>query len=213
MFKAVMQMLVPQVTEIKKSVVEFQAFQQKISDEISELKSENLKVKSENIALKNRITQLELQNSDKSLIIKNLKPKLGRNGLENPLSLRNDFNGILNTMEIDIYLDNIFRFQKKEGNSTSGDCPLVKISFVSILDKNLFLANLGKLNNSPFRNISVVPDMPKALLPAFKKLDSFAYNWRRENDGRTGVRVKNNGLVLMGRLRHETNFKPIKESH
>ena len=68
LFKAVMQMLVPQVTEIKKSVGEFEAFQQKISDEISELKSENLKVKSENVALRNRITQLELQNSEMTLM-------------------------------------------------------------------------------------------------------------------------------------------------
>ena len=35
MFKAVMEVHVPQVKEIKKSVGEFQAFQQKVSDEIS----------------------------------------------------------------------------------------------------------------------------------------------------------------------------------
>ena len=206
-------MLVPQVTEIKKSVGEFQAFQQKISDEISELKSENLKMKSENVALKSRITDLELLNSEKCLIIKNLKPKLGRNGFENQLNLKNNFNGILNRMEIDIYLDNIFRFQKKEENSTSGDCPLVKIFFVSILDKKLFLANLGKLKNSDYKDIVVVPDIPRSLLPAFFELDSFAYNWRRENDGHTRVGFKNQGLVLFGRLKDETNYKPIKESH
>jgi len=42
---------------------------EKISDEISELKSENLKMKSENVALKSRITDLELLNSEKCLII------------------------------------------------------------------------------------------------------------------------------------------------
>ena len=64
-FKILMQMM-PQVKEIRNSVKELRDFQSEVSEQINVLKTEN-------DALKNRILELEIKNSSRSLIIKKNK--------------------------------------------------------------------------------------------------------------------------------------------
>ena len=57
----------------------------------------------------------------------------------------------------------------------------MKVTFCGIIDKNVFLAKLGKLRNTDFGDISTGIDVPKCLLPAFFDLDSAGFNFRKEN--------------------------------
>ena len=127
-FKMMMQVF-PQVKEIRSSVLELKNFQAEVSEQVSSLKAENE-------LLKKKILDLEINKSSKSLIIKKLNPKIKKGENENQLSLKRNFDQILDRMGIknQVKIDDIFRFSSKE-NETKSKQPLpVKVSFCSILD-------------------------------------------------------------------------------
>ena len=206
-FKILMEVLIPQVKEIKSSVTELKNFQVEVSEKVTSLKAENE-------SLKRRILDLEMNRCRKSLIIKNLKIKTKKGEAENQFSLKKNFEGILDRMTIknQVKIEDIFRFKANpEGNQPNKIMP-VKVSFCSILDKNAFMANLGKLKNSDFGAISAVIDVPKCLLPAYIALDEIGYRFRKENlQSRVNIGFKGYGLALYGRLKDETKYKIIKE--
>ncbi len=81
-----------------------------------------------------------------------------------------------------------------------------------MIEKNQFLANLGKLKNTEYKKVVVGIDVPRAILPSFHDLDNFNYNFRNENqNARTRFGLRNDGLILLGKLDGETKFKIIKE--
>ena len=205
-FKMMMQVF-PQVKEIRSSVLELKNFQAEVSEQVSSLKAENE-------LLKKKILDLEINKSSKGLIIKKLNPKIKKGENENQLSLKRNFDQILDRMGIknQVKIDDIFRFSSKENETKSKQPMPVKVSFCSILDKNTFLFNLRKLKNTDFGNISVTIDVPKSLLPAYFELDKIGYDFRKENtESRVRIGFKGQGLVLYGRLKNETKFKTLKE--
>ena len=131
---------------------------------------------------------------------------------EKLVELKNNFDSVLETMGISVYLDDIYRFTKKDletGAKKDGISP-VRVQFVSSLDKELFMANLGSLKHSPFRNLSIGVDVPKCLLPKFYELDTIGFNFRKQNPGgRTKIGFKNGDLIAFGRLKDQTTFKPL----
>ena len=209
-FKAMMQLL-PQVKEMKGSLGEIKNSQSDITEEIQILKEENAQ-------LKKRIMKLEVANSNKALILKKMVPKLGPNDKnENLFNLKSNFDKMLEKMGLknQVKVDDIFRFKPKNNengkDARDGVAP-VRVSFVSNFDKNLFLANLGKLKKSDYNNVIVGIDVPTVALPAFFELDTFNYNFRKENAKcRTRFGLRNDGLELFGKLNGETKFTKISE--
>ena len=73
-----------------------------------------------------------------------------------------------------IKLDDILRFKQNDKGTASvaapgnksNQSPPVKITFCGIIDKNVFLANLGKLKNTDFGDIKIGIDIPMCLLGA-----------------------------------------------
>ena len=206
-FKIMTQILVPQVKDIKNSVSEMKKFQCEVSEQVSSLKVENE-------LLKKRILDLEMTKCSKSLIIKNLKPKTKTGEAESQFNMKRNFDGILDRMNIknQVKIDDIFRFKAKDdGLSLKKPMP-VKVSFCSTFDKNSFLANLGKLKNTDYGNISAIIDVPKCLIPAYTQLDEMGYNSRKENlHSSYRIGFKGLGLALYVRLKDETKFKIMKE--
>ena len=206
-FKILTQILVPQVKDIKNSVSEMKKFQSEVSERVSSLEAENE-------LLKKRILDLEMTKCSKSLIIKNLKPKTKTGEAESQFNMKKNFDGILDRMNIrnQIKIDDIFRFKAKD-NELSLKKPMpVKVSFCSTFDKNSFLANLGKLKNTDYGNISAIIDVPKCLIPAYTQLDEMGYNFRKENlHSSYRIGFKGLGLALYVRLKDETKFKIMKE--
>ena len=134
-FKIMMEVLLPQVKDIKNSISEMKNFQSEVSEQISSMKAENE-------LLKKRILDLEMTKCSKSLIIKNLKPKTKTGEAENQFNMKRNFDGILDRMNIknQVKIDDIFRFKAKDdGLSLKKPMP-VKVSFCSTFDKNSFLA-------------------------------------------------------------------------
>lgn len=206
-FKILTQILVPQVKDIKNSVSEMKKFQSEVSERVSSLEAENE-------LLKKRILDLEMTKCSKSLIIKNLKPKTKTGEAESQFNMKRNFDGILDRMNIknQVKIDDIFRFKAKDdGLSLKKPMP-VKVSFCSTFDKNSFLANLGKLKNTDYGNISAIIDVPKCLIPAYIQLDEMGYNFRKENlNSSYRIGFKGLGLALYVRLKDETKFKIMKE--
>ena len=206
-FKILTQILVPQVKDIKNSVSEMKKFQSEVSERVSSLEAENE-------LLKKRILDLEMTKCSKSLIIKNLKPKTKTGEAESQFDMKKNFDGILDRMNIknQVKIDDIFRFKAKDdGLSLKKPMP-VKVSFCSTFDKNSFLANLGKLKNTDYGNISAIIDVPKCLIPAYIQLDEMGYNFRKENlNSSYRIGFKGLGLALYVRLKDETKFKIMKE--
>ena len=108
----------------------------------------------------------------------------------------------------------IFRFKKKDtesGRKESKVAPL-RVQFCSALDKDLFMANIKKLNQSEFNKISVGPDIPKPLLPTFFELDQIGYQFRMDNEGaKFSIGFRNQGLILLGKLQNENKFRILKD--
>ena len=206
-FKIVIEILVPQVKDIKNSISEMKNFQSEVSEQVSSMKAENE-------LLKKRILDLEMTKCSKSLIIKNLKPKTKTGEAESQFDMKKNFDGILDRMNIknQVKIDDIFRFKAKDdGLSLKKPMP-VKVSFCSTFDKNSFLANLGKLKNTDYGNISAIIDVPKCLIPAYIQLDEMGYNFRKENlNSSYRIGFKGLGLALYVRLKDETKLKNMKE--
>ena len=206
-FKIVIEILVPQVKDIKNSISEMKNFQSEVSEQVSSLKVENE-------LLKKRILDLEMTKCSKSLIIKNLKPKTKTGEAESQFNMKRNFDGILDRMNIknQVKIDDIFRFKAKDDGPPSKKPMPVKVSFCSIFDKNSFLANLGKLKNTDYGNISAIIDVPKCLIPAYIQLDEMGYDFRKENlNSSYRIGFKGLGLALYLCLKDETKFKIMKE--
>ena len=206
-FKIMMEVLLPQVKDIKNSISEMKNFQSEVSEQVSSMKAENE-------LLKKRILDLEMTKCSKSLIIKNLKPKTKTGEAENQFNMKRNFDGILDRMNIknQVKIDDIFRFKAKDDGPPSKKPMPVKVSFCSTFDKNSFLANLGKLKNTDYGNISAIIDVPKCLIPAYIQLDEMGYNFRKENlNSSYRIGFKGLGLALYVRLKDETKFKIMKE--
>ena len=153
----------------------------------------------------------EIQESRKAVIIKGFPATGIQNGVENKMTLKNGFDIVLNRMGIkkEVKVDSNFRFKKKDTESGRKDSKVapVRVQFCSALDKDLFMANIKKLNQSEFNKISVGPD-----IPTFFELDQIGYQFRMDNEGaKFSFGFRNQGLILLGKLKIGNKFKIIKD--
>ena len=158
---------------------------------VREVKEELIQLKRENDLLNTKLIQCEIDRSQNSILIRNLVPKdpngdlLRNEGEETKASLKANFEGILQTMKIDVRIQDIFRLKSnaketKQQTRRSLFNP-VKVVFAGRFEKNIFFANLSKLKNTVYSNLNVANDVPKSLIKEFNEMDKLGFDLRKKD--------------------------------
>ena len=216
-FQIVYQTL-PQMKEIKSSIAEFRNFHEAVNEEVTKLRQQNDYLYDQNEELKNRVLDFEIAESKKAVIIKGLPLSANDKGIETKVALKNKFDKVLNVMGIrkDVKIDSIFRFRAKDENGAGFQRSVkvlpIRVAFCSNWDKDLFMANIKKLNDGEFKKLSIGLDVPKILLKCFRTLDQEGYQFRKDNEGASYyITFKKRGLILLGKLKTENRYKILKD--
>ena len=189
--------------------------------EIAEIKTEVNNGNSRMDEMERSIMQVELDQAGSAVVVRNIPPFLtDPDARETQKDLKENFEQILRQMDIydEIKINDIYRLKsnKKLDNNEAkahhgkGLFEPVKVCFSGRCDRNLFTANLKKLKNTRFNQISIGPDIPKSLMTQYRDLDEKGYEFRKQNPGsRSIILTQSVDFVLKGKKKGETKFSII----
>ena len=159
--------------------------------------------------LKKEVLNNQIQESAKSVIIRELLP-LKTSGRETPFEIKTQVENMLTEIGIkdETKIIDVYRLRGGKTDEYSGRSVFlpVKVTFSSKFDIGLVFKNLKNLKD--FKSIKVNRDYPRLLLDDFKKLDRVAWKIRQDHSGsKTNIRIKNSKLVLFVKKSNEPHFQ------
>ena len=159
--------------------------------------------------LKKEVLNNQIQESAKSVIIRELPP-LKTSGRETPFEIKTQVENMLTEIGIkdETKIIDVYRLRGGKTDEYSGRSVFlpVKVTFSSKFDIGLVFKNLKNLKD--FKSIKVNRDYPRLLLDDFKKLDRVAWKIRQDHSGsKTNIRIKNSKLVLFVKKSNEPHFQ------
>ena len=159
--------------------------------------------------LKKEVLNNQIQESAKSVIIRELPP-LKTSGRETPFDIKTQVENMLTEIGIkdETKITDVYRLRggKTDEYAGRGVFLPVKVTFSSKFDIGLVFKNLKHLKD--FKSIKVARDYPRLLLADFKKLDRVAWKIRQDLPGsKTNIRIKNSKLVLFVKKSNEPHFQ------
>ena len=159
--------------------------------------------------LNNEIIDIQIANSSKNLIIKNLPQA---NPTENDEQLKEAFDRVLDDMQIteELFISDIFRLNLRIQPSPPSKQIFrpVKICFQHKYYKQLFLKNLKNLRQ--IKNLKITMDCPKKLLPEYRIKEKEAYDIRSgDRKIRTLLAIKNRKIVILAKKANERSYSEI----
>ena len=159
-----------------------------IQDENSCIKKENTEIKKENASLKHQLLSNEINQTQKSIIVKGLPPLNCREDDETNELLQESFDKILTQMKLsgNVQVADIYRLKSKQKKSIATGGSLfspVKVDFQSMIHKRQFFKNIKNLNGSIFNEIQISQCVVKSLEKDYKDLDKQAFDLRKASPG------------------------------
>ena len=159
--------------------------------------------------LKKEVLNNQIQESAKSVIIRELPP-LKTSGRETPFDIKVQVEKMLTEIGIkdETKITDVYRLRggKTDEYSGRGVFLPVKVTFSSKFDIGLVFKNLKNLKD--FKSIKVARDYPRLLLDDFKKMDKVAWKLRQDFPGsKTNIRIKKSKLALFVKKANEPHFQ------
>ena len=167
----------------------------------------------ENAILKKEIITDQTNQSQLSVIVKNLEPETTER--ESVHQLKQTFEKVLTDMncQTECTIADIYRL-RNNNNAPKPSLPTfppVKVTFLSKLQKSAFMMNLKRLDI--YKTISVSPDVPRLLLPLYRSQDKVLYELRKKQKNLKGhLRIHGQKVVIMIKNTGQDNFSEYKHS-
>ena len=191
---------------------------EKLNEKVTILQAEIITVRDENKRLKKCLMDVEIQRSQKSVIIRNLMPLKGGEKEETPLDLRNNLQKLLKKLDIadNCWVDDVYRLKSKEPQNIIRGRSLfspVKVDFISKQDKFLFMSKLKNLKNSPFGTLRIGQSVVQMLKKEYNELDKVAFDLRTDTPGtKTKIFIKDYKYCLAAKKPNEREFQLLEQS-
>ncbi len=169
---------------------------------IKELEKENTTLRKEIIADQTNQSQL-------SVIVRNLEPETTER--ESVLQLKETFEKVLTDMncQTECTVADIYRLRNNKQNTPKtafSTFPPVKVTFLTKLQKMAFMVNLKRLDI--YKTITVSPDVPRLLMPLYRSQDRVLYELRRKNKNLKGhLRIIGQKVVIMTKTTGQDRFR------
>ena len=168
---------------------------------------ERMKVlEKENANLKKELINDQVNQSQLSVIVKNLEPET--TGRESPFQLKQTFEKVLLDMECnsECTVADIFRLKSNSATTAAKSTfPPAKITFLTKFEKSTFMQNLKKLDK--YKAISVSPHVPKILQPLYKSQDKILYELRKKEKNLKGhLQIRGQKVIIMTKTEGQDRF-------
>ena len=167
----------------------------------------------ENAILKKEIITDQTNQSQLSVIVKNLEPETTEK--ESVLQLKQTFEKVLTDMncKTECTIADIYRLRnnKNAPKTSLPTFPPVKVTFLTKLQKSAFMMNLKKLDI--YKSISVSPDVPRLLLPLYRSQDKVLFELRKKQKNLKGhLRIHGQKVVIMTKTNSQDKFREYNHS-
>ena len=176
-----------------------------------EAQKESISANKNNIeALQKRLLAMEVERSERSVLIRNvpMKNKEGKEDFKETLILADS---ILDQAGLDrASIDDIFRLYPQNMADLKGKAPTLIIKFTSNLAKVRLFQNIEKIRKV-YKGITILNDCPPSLSADMKKASQVAYDIRQGNSNvRTRCKITKTGIKLLVKEENGTKFKEKK---
>lgn len=176
------------------------------------LKERMLALEKENAILKKELINDQTNQSQLSVIVKNLEPET--TDRETVFQLKNTFDKVLLDMECstECTIADIYRLKNnKMPTSAKATFPPVKITFLTKFQKSTFMLSLKKLDK--YRTLSISPDVPKLLLPAYRSQDKVLYELRKRTKNLKGhLQIRGLRVIIMTKTEGQDRYQEHKQN-
>ena len=167
----------------------------------------------ENSILKKEIITDQTNQSQLSVIVKNLEPETTEK--ESVRQLKQTFEKVLTDMncQTECTIADIYRLRSNKNTPKTSlpTFPPVKVTFLTKLQKSAFMMNLKRLDI--YKSISVSPDVPRLLLPLYRSQDKILFELRKNQKNLKGhLRIQGQKVVIMTKTNAQDKFREYNHS-
>ena len=167
----------------------------------------------ENSILKKEIITDQTNQSQLSVIVKNLEPET--TDRETVYQLKQTFEKVLTDMNChtDCTIADIYRLRNNKNIpiAAKSTFPPVKVTFLTKFQKSAFMQSLKRLDI--YKAISVSPDVPRLLLPLYRSQDKVLYELRKKQKNLKGhLQIQGPKVLIMTKTSGQDRFREYKHS-